>query len=571
VNPANKKITYTLDAFSRRTRMIEPGGGRFTYGYDDADRIAQLINPQAQRTSWNYDNANRTLCNRLANTNRASYSYDDADQILRVANVIPGTTTLSSFGYKYDPAGNRLRVIEANGDTVTWSYDKTYQLTNEKRSGTNSYNVTYLYDPAGNRLRKTDSSTISTTIYDAANQIIKANAAGTITTYLFDANGNQQRTTASVVTTYTWDFENRLTKIRQGSATPLINTMAYDGDGKRVRKDDSVGTFKQIWDGSRILEETDQNDLIVGLYTMKPDLFGNLVSQLRASTSSFYLFDAMGSTDRLTDINGQASTDTYIYRGFGDIQSSTGTTTNPFRYVGCLGYYYDLDFLHFHLRARYYDPVTGRFKSRDPLPLAFTTNLFVYTKNSPIIHSDPSGLLTSDEIRKKCKDSKPLSKKDPKACKYGNKVRYCADFVIDNDCKVSRQGLVAYTLGQLTDKQNQCVRRFSWPVDCVCKNASDDELEMCLRGCLQCWFDISGTFPNQQDHHWCVLKCCGGLLLCALLFEGGVFGLIKQCTSDEGCYVSKPTGKNPDLCTDKCSDCEKPNCANCPKDFTSPI
>ena len=42
--------------------------------------------------------------------------------------------------------------MESTGNRVTWSYDKTYQLTNEQRSGSNSYNITYTYDPVGNRL-----------------------------------------------------------------------------------------------------------------------------------------------------------------------------------------------------------------------------------------------------------------------------------------------------------------------------------------------------------------------------------------------------------------------------------
>ena len=34
---------------------------------------------------------------------------------------------------------------------TTLSYDPTYQLTNEMRSGANSYNISYVYDPIGNR------------------------------------------------------------------------------------------------------------------------------------------------------------------------------------------------------------------------------------------------------------------------------------------------------------------------------------------------------------------------------------------------------------------------------------
>jgi hypothetical protein len=34
---------------------------------------------------------------------------------------------------------------------VTWSYDNNYQLTRERRSGANAYDITYTYDPVGNR------------------------------------------------------------------------------------------------------------------------------------------------------------------------------------------------------------------------------------------------------------------------------------------------------------------------------------------------------------------------------------------------------------------------------------
>lgn len=50
-----------------------------------------------------------------------------------------------------------------------------------------------------------------------------------------------------------------------------------------------------------------------------------------------------------------------------------------------------------HLGARVYDPVTGRFLSRDPLVVprtAATTNPYAFAFNDPINHSDPTGLDT---------------------------------------------------------------------------------------------------------------------------------------------------------------------------------
>ncbi|MBU3978759.1 RHS repeat-associated core domain-containing protein [Patescibacteria group bacterium] len=49
----------------------------------------------------------------------------------------------------------------------------------------------------------------------------------------------------------------------------------------------------------------------------------------------------------------------------------------------------------YYLRARYYDPATGRFISRDPVKGTLTNpqtqNPYAYAGNDPINNSDPSG------------------------------------------------------------------------------------------------------------------------------------------------------------------------------------
>ena len=62
-------------------------------------------------------------------------------------------------------------MVEVDGSVVTWSYDPTYQLTNEQRSGANSYNITYVYDPVGNRTLLVNSGAPTTYTYNAANQM----------------------------------------------------------------------------------------------------------------------------------------------------------------------------------------------------------------------------------------------------------------------------------------------------------------------------------------------------------------------------------------------------------------
>src|SRR5207244_1123523 len=189
--------------------------------------------------------------------------------------------------------------IEASGDRVTWTYDNLYQVTRELRSGVNSYSVTYTYDLGGNRLTKRDSGSPTTYSYDAANQLLTQQDSTGRTTYAYDADGDLAKTTAPAggITTYSWDVEKRLTKVLLSSG--MRNTFSYDGEGKRFRKDDSTGITKFVWDLENILVETDGSDVTQAIYSLGLALYGNLVSQRRGTTSQYFHFDALGSTDRL--------------------------------------------------------------------------------------------------------------------------------------------------------------------------------------------------------------------------------------------------------------------------------
>jgi RHS repeat-associated protein len=100
------------------------------------------------------------------------------------------------------------------------------------------------------------------------------------------------------------------------------------------------------------------------------------------------LYDGLGSTRQLIKQSDQTVTDTYQYEAFGNLLASTGTTPNPYRYVGSLGYYQTGASLQ-HLGARYYMPESGRFAARDPLPGA---SVYAYVRNSPVAAVDASGL-----------------------------------------------------------------------------------------------------------------------------------------------------------------------------------
>jgi RHS repeat-associated protein len=399
-NPAGKRLTYGYDAIGERTRLIDPDGGLFTYAWDVAGRRAKLTNPEGQRTSWGYDAADRPTVNRLSNGTRASYSYDQADRLTRLVNLFPNGTTLSSFQYRLDPTGTRTRVVEATGDVVSWGYDNAYQLTKELRSGANAYAITYTYDGAGNRLTMRNSGAPTTYTYDAANELSWQQDSTGRTTTTYDANGNQLVVTvpAGTRTSYAWDFENRLTSVQLSSGT--TDTFAYNADRKRVRTVDSAGTANFVWDWEDVLQEADQNQVTQVTYTLWPAAYGELVSQRRGSTTSYYHFDGLGSADRLTNASGTV-TDSYVYQGFGGLAASNGGTANPYKWAGRQGYYGNADTAELYVRMRWYRSGTARWISRDPMELfAADANLYRYVGNAPPCHTDPSGLQKVLEIKK---------------------------------------------------------------------------------------------------------------------------------------------------------------------------
>jgi RHS repeat-associated protein len=108
-------------------------------------------------------------------------------------------------------------------------------------------------------------------------------------------------------------------------------------------------------------------------------------------TPSFYGYDGGGTVRALTNAAG-AVTDSYEYDAFGNGVSTSGSTPNNYLYRGEA---YDSDLGLYYLRARYYDPLTGRFMSRDPNPGdpfdPKTLHKYLYASGDPVNMIDPSG------------------------------------------------------------------------------------------------------------------------------------------------------------------------------------
>ena len=171
----------------------------------------------------------------------------------------------------------------------------------------------------------------------------------------------------------------------------VVDTFTFNADGQRVGKTDQAGPVKYVWDRQNVLIEANASNAIQAVHTLQPAYYGNQVSQRRAGVTSYYQFNALGSTLQLTGAAGTV-TDSYLYRAFGELLTSSGTTVNPYQYGGRKGYIYDSDLFNFQVRARRYDPEWvdgGAGTQSDSRELI--ANLYRYVSNNPSTSTDPSG------------------------------------------------------------------------------------------------------------------------------------------------------------------------------------
>jgi RHS repeat-associated protein len=200
--------------------------------------------------------------------------------------------------------------------------------------------------------------------------------------------------TASItgIETYSCDFESHMTQ-REASGGST-DTHEYDGDGRRVRSnlDDAADWTHFIHDElteNLICEYT----LISGTFTIKAlNTYGLcLISSNRQGTIRYFHFDGLGTTYHLTDTS-QTVTDSYSYDAFGVPISATGSSINPYRYVGQWGYYDDgamgSSSEMLLLGIRYYWPRYARFSVWDRLP---DYNRYAYCANAVSMLADMNG------------------------------------------------------------------------------------------------------------------------------------------------------------------------------------
>jgi RHS repeat-associated protein len=157
--------------------------------------------------------------------------------------------------------------------------------------------------------------------------------------------------------------------------------------GRRIEKSSTAGTSVYAYDGVNLIEETNATGGLVARYVQGKS-FDEPLAMLRTSTTSYYETDGLGSVSSLSNTAG-ALAQTYTFDSFGNLTASSGSLTNPFRYTARE---FDSETNLYYMRARYFDPQTGRFLSEDPVGFSVGVNFYGYVLNNPVNLIDPVGL-----------------------------------------------------------------------------------------------------------------------------------------------------------------------------------
>ena len=374
--PNSMVVSYQYDAAGNRTRLTYPDSTYLTYTFNTLNRLTQ-IQDQNQTTisAFTYDTLSRRTNLTLENGVTADYTYDTLSRLLSLVNQ-KYPTTLSSFAYTYDQVGNRTSMTTQAG-TYNYNYDNIYQLTQVVKPGPIQKN--YNLDALGNRTTVVESTTQTYT----ANNLNQYTAIDSFN-LTYDLNGNMiQKTDGSITNTYTYDYENRLKTVTQGANGAAFT---YDAFGRRISKEvNSTLQAKYLYDQDNIILDLDSNNNIIAKYIYGPATDEPLV-MIKGSNVYYYSRDALGSTANLTDSTGTV-VESYTYDEYGNV-SAPSQVGNRYLYTGRE---YDPETGLYSYRARYYDPIIGRFLQTDPIGYAGGINLYTYVGNNPITGTDPKG------------------------------------------------------------------------------------------------------------------------------------------------------------------------------------
>ncbi|MBK7078323.1 MAG: VCBS repeat-containing protein [Myxococcales bacterium] len=374
-----------------QVKTIDGTAYEYRYGYDEAGRLTWTTYPDGDTvgtsaapltfdaagrpfaipgivtsTTYTASGAPATVTN--ANGTVATYTYDTRHNVASITTM-KGTTTLQRLVYGRD-AQEKVTSITSpvTGEGWTFGYDDLSRLTSATNPTDPTQNQTFTYDLADNL---TSNSRLGAYTYPAQGATSvrphAVTAAGGVA-YGYDANGNL---ISKGATTYTWNGANQLAAIGTTS-------FAYDADNVRVKKASAAGTSYYPTPGYEVKAGLSTKHLALGSLTV-----AKRVRTVAGWTTTWLHGDHLGSPQVLTNASG-LEIQRLSHRPYGERSRATTAFVEETDFVGER---LDSETGLVYMRARYYDPVLGRFTAADassPTNPRVGTNRYAYALNDPV-------------------------------------------------------------------------------------------------------------------------------------------------------------------------------------------
>ncbi|GHE27425.1 hypothetical protein GCM10017673_31990 [Streptosporangium violaceochromogenes] len=378
----NQVATYAYDALGNPTQRVDPTGTA-AFTWDDAGRLATAGDPVAGRTwTYGYDDADRLTGQTSTGTvNSQTYTYDAVDRLATHTLKNGSGTQLAKITYGWDKDDNltsKTTVGTAGAGAHTYGYDRSGRLTSWTAPGGTT---AYEWDDAGNRTK----AGAKTYTYDERNRLTSGDGVD----YTYTPRGTTAtETKAGTTRNLAFDAFDRL--ITDGDVT-----YGYDALGRVTSRTKGTDQQRYVYSGveNDIAAVTDGIGTVQATYGRDP--FGGLLGLQEGGTTALGVMTDLHG-DVVGTFSGTALVDSVAYDPFGQVTHRTGTARTP----GYQGEYTDPDTGKVNMHARWYQPGTGAFTSRDDWTLnpspSIQANRYTYANAAPLTNMDPAGHTSRD-------------------------------------------------------------------------------------------------------------------------------------------------------------------------------